>query len=261
MALRVSLIQTDIVWENKAENLRNIERKIVELRGQTDLVVLPEMFTTGFSMNSHALAENILGETISTVKRWAKNYDLALCGSFIAEDEGGFYNRGFFISPDQELYYDKKHLFRMGDERSAFKSGSERLIVEHKGFSICLLICYDLRFPVWSRNIENAYDLLVYVASWPESRAMVWDTLLKARALENQSYVCGVNRVGLDGLKLTYRGGSVMLDAKGRSLSSLKDRAEGVETIEISKEELDDFRQKFPVWMDADKFQITNDEI
>lgn len=261
MALRVSLIQTDIVWENKAENLRNIEQKIINLQGETDLVVLPEMFTTGFSMNSHALAEDTSGETISTLKRWAKDYDMALCGSFIAEDEGRFYNRGFFISSDEAFYYDKKHLFRMGDERSAFSEGNDRLIVEHKGFDICLLICYDLRFPVWSRNVDNAYDLLIYVASWPESRAMVWDVLLKARALENQAYVCGVNRVGVDGLKLAYRGGSVLLDAKGRSLSSLRDSEEGVETVEISKEELNDFRRKFPVWKDADKFTITDDEI
>lgn len=257
MSLRVSLIQTDIVWEDKKQNLENIERKIAGLKGLTDLVVLPEMFSTGFSMNSQNLAEEVNGYTVSFLKKWAKEYDLALCGSFIAKDNDQFFNRGFFISPEKELYYDKKHLFRMGNERSAFSEGGEKFIVEHKGVNICLLICYDLRFPVWSRNVSNAYDLLIYVASWPDSRAKVWDALLKARALENQSYVCGVNRVGTDGFGLNYKGGSVLIDAKGDILSSLKDYEEGVETIAISKKMLDDFRNKFPVWMDADKFQIT----
>lgn len=255
-SLRVSLIQTDIVWEDRTENLKKVEANIANLAGATDLIVLPEMFTTGFTMNSHNLAEDVSGHTVSCLKRWAAEYDVALCGSFIAKEAESYYNRGFFISSDKEFFYDKRHLFRMGREPLAFSAGTEKIIIEHKGFNICLLICYDLRFPVWARNIDNAYDLLIYVASWPEARSMVWDTLLKARALENQAYVCGVNRVGVDGLKLTYKGGSVMLNAKGQALSELKDFEEGVDTVTISKEELDDFRQKFPLWMDADKFQI-----
>lgn len=257
MSLRVSLVQTDIVWENKQENLNRIGQKIADLSGKTDLVILPEMFTTGFSMNSRNLAEDVLGNTVSLLKKWAKDYNLALCGSFIAKDQGEFYNRGFFITADSEFYYDKRHLFRMGNEGQSFSGGKEKIVVEHKGFNVCLLICYDLRFPVWSRNVNNAYDLLIYVASWPDVRSMVWDALLKARALENQAYVCGVNRVGVDGFNITYRGGSVLIDAKGNSLSSLNDFEEGIETIAISKTELDDFRRKFPTWMDADKFEIT----
>lgn len=257
MSLKVSLIQTDIIWEDKTENLKNVETKVASLAGQTDLVVLPEMFSTGFSMNSHVLAEDMSGETMTLLRDWTKKYKVALCGSFIARDDEHYYNRAFFVTSDKEFFYDKRHLFRMGNESEAFDSGDKKLIIEHKGFNICLLICYDLRFPVWARNVNNAYDLLIYVANWPDSRSFVWDTLLKARALENQSYVCGVNRVGVDGLNLVYRGGSVLLDAKGKTLSTLIDFEEGVETVEISKKELDSFRQKFPAWMDADKFQIT----
>lgn len=252
--LRISLVQYDIVWENKEANLRYVEDVATSLAGKTDIVVLPEMFTTGFTMNSHKLSESNDGDTITLLKQWATEFDIAICGSFIAKEKGHFFNRGFFISSESEYFYDKRHLFRMGKEPEYFSPGDKRLIFEHKGFNICLLICYDLRFPVWARNINNEYDLIIYTANWPESRAKVWNTLLAARAIENISYVCGVNRIGKDGNDLVYKGDSKLIDAKGEVLTSIK--VDKVETVSISKDELDKFRNKFPVWKDADSFKL-----
>lgn len=252
--LRISLVQYDIVWENKEANLHYVEDVVTSLAGKTDIVVLPEMFTTGFTMNSHKLSESNDGDTITLLKQWATEFDIAICGSFIAKEKGHFFNRGFFISPESEYFYDKRHLFRMGKEPEYFSPGDKRLIFEHKGFNICLLICYDLRFPVWARNINNEYDLIIYTANWPESRAKVWNTLLAARAIENISYVCGVNRIGKDGNDLVYKGDSKLIDAKGEVLTSIK--VDKVETVSISKDELDKFRNKFPVWKDADSFEL-----
>ena len=252
--LRISLVQYDIVWENKEANLHYVEDVVTSLAGKTDIVVLPEMFTTGFTMNSHKLSESNDGDTITLLKQWATEFDIAICGSFIAKEKGHFFNRGFFISSESEYFYDKRHLFRMGKEPEYFSPGDKRLIFEHKGFNICLLICYDLRFPVWARNINNEYDLIIYTANWPESRAKVWNTLLAARAIENISYVCGVNRIGKDGNDLVYKGDSKLIDAKGEVLTSIK--VDKVETVSISKDELDKFRNKFPVWKDADSFEL-----
>ncbi len=255
--LRISLVQTSIVWENKKENLSIYEGKIKQLAGNTDLVVFPEMFTTGFNMDSALLAESNDGETISLIKKWAKTYDFAIAGSFIACENENYFNRGFIILPSGEsFFYDKRHLFAFGGETESFSSGSKRLIVNYKEWNICLLICYDLRFPVWSRNIDNEYDVLIYVASWPESRQLVWDTLLKSRAIENQCYVCGVNRVGKDNMSLIYAGGSALINAKGNVLSNIPMHADCIETLSINKDELDIFRQKFPAWRDTDNFTI-----
>lgn len=253
--LKISLIQLDIEWENKSENLKRVHDYISSCTEKTDIFVLPEMFSTGFTMNSHNLAETNEGNTISCIKQWAKQYDTAICGSFIASDNGNFYNRGFFITTDKEYYYDKRHLFRMGSEPQYFSSGNKRLIFEHKGFSICLLICYDLRFPVWARNVGNEYDLLIYVANWPTSRVKAWNSLLTARAIENMSYVCGVNRFGKDGNGLEYTGDSKLINARGEEMTSIV-KGEDMETVNISKDELDKFRAKFPVWKDADSFEI-----
>ncbi|MDR2953650.1 MAG: amidohydrolase [Prevotella sp.] len=254
--LRLSLIQYDIAWENKRKNLEYIHQTLEKLSGTSDLVVLPEMCTTGFSMNSYNLAEKNEENTISTLKEWAKKFEISICGSFIAKDKGNYYNRGFFITPDKEDYYDKRHLFRMGMEPQYFSAGSNRLVVKHKDFNICLLICYDLRFPVWARNIDNEYDLLIYVANWPASRSKVWNALLTARAIENMSYVCGVNRIGTDGYNIVYTGESQVIDAKGDMISNIEIDKEQICTISLSKNELDTFRNKFPVWKDADKFKI-----
>lgn len=258
IVLKVSLVQYDIVWENKEANLNYINNKLRELAGNTDIVILSEMFSTGFSMNSHNLAEANDGNTINLLKTWAAEYDIAICGSYIARDGKDYFNRGFFITTESEHFYDKRHLFRMGSEPKSFSAGQKRLIVEHKGFNICLLICYDLRFPVWARNVDNEYDLLIYAANWPASRAKVWNALLTARALENMAYVCGVNRIGADGNGLMHQGDSKMIDARGDEMIALGDK-ERIETVSISKTKLNDFREKFPVWKDADRFEIKND--
>ncbi len=254
--LAVSLVQFDILCEDKNANLEYIENVVSSLRGETDLVVLPEMCTTGFSMNSHLLAESNDDSTISRLKQLAKENDLAICGSFIAADEGSYFNRGFFITPYDAYYYDKKHLFRMGDEFKFLSPGNEKLIINYKGFNICLLICYDLRFPVWARNVNNGYDLLLYVANWSASKTNVWNTLLSARAIENLCYVCGVNRTGTDVYNLNYKGESQLVDPEGNKIIDLGQKQNQTSTVYISKKKLKDFRLKFPVWKDADKFKL-----
>lgn len=255
--LRITLVQSDIIWENKPANLTVLGEKLEHLAGTTDLVVLPEMFSTGFSMNSRAIAEAADGETLNVLRELARLHDVAICGSMIATDGGQYYNRGFFIHPDGSAeFYDKRHLFRMGDEPNHYSSGKERLIVNYREWKICLLICYDLRFPVWARNVQNEYDLLIYVANWPASRSKVWNLLLPARAVENMSYVCGVNRVGADGLGLKYTGDSVLIDARGQKVVACTPGVDEIQTATLSLDALHDFRRKFPAWMDGDKFEI-----
>ena len=255
--LKISIVQTDIAWENKQENLRMLREKLHALRGTPEIVVLPEMFSTGFTMKSRELAEPVSGITVRILKELAADFQLALCGSFICSERSNYYNRAFFITPEgEEFYYDKRHLFRMGNEAEYFSSGNNKLIISYRGWNICLLVCYDLRFPVWSRNVNNEYDLLIYVASWPQARRLAWDTLLCARALENMCYVCGVNRIGVDGNKLIYNGGSVVFSAKGEVLASVPDGEEGIETVSLSLISLQQLRDKFPVWKDADAFRL-----
>ena len=255
-ALSITLVQADIVWEDKSENLENYQRLLKGLSGMTDLVVLPEMFSTGFSMNCTDLAETNDGETIMSVKTWSAVFGFAIAGSFMAKDGlGNIYNRGFFVTPEGLTYfYDKRHLFRMGNEHNIFVPGKKQLIVSYKGWNINLIICYDLRFPVWSRNVDNAYDLLICSANWPEVRNSVWEILLKARAIENQSYVCGVNRVGEDGNGLKHSGNSMLINPKGEVLPGFPLTGQTAKTYTIDKQVLDDFRRKFPVWQDADRF-------
>ena len=256
-SLKISIVQTDIAWENKQENLRLLREKLSPLRGTTEIVVLPEMFSTGFTMKSRELAEPVSGITVRILKELAADFQLALCGSFICSERSNYYNRAFFITPKgEEFYYDKRHLFRMGNEAEHFSAGNNKLIISYRGWNICLLVCYDLRFPVWSRNVNNEYDLLIYMASWPQARRLAWDTLLCARALENMCYVCGVNRIGVDGNKLIYNGGSVVFSAKGEVLASVPDGEEGIETVSLSLISLQQLRDKFPVWKDADAFRL-----
>ena len=255
--LKISIVQTDIAWENKQENLRMLREKLHALRGTTEIVVLPEMFSTGFTMKSREFAEPVCGITVRILKELAADFQLALCGSFICSERSNYYNRAFFITPEgEEFYYDKRHLFRMGNEAEYFSAGNNKLIISYRGWNICLLVCYDLRFPVWSRNVNNEYDLLIYMASWPQARRLAWDTLLCARALENMCYVCGVNRIGVDGNKLIYNGGSVVFSAKGEVLASVPDGEEGIETVSLSLISLQQLRDKFPVWKDADAFRL-----
>lgn len=253
--LRVSIIQSVLHWENSAANREHFSRKIGELP-QTDLVVLPEMFTTGFSMNSELLAEETAGSTLSWMKETAQLKGTAITGSLIVTEAGNFFNRLYFVFPDGNVSsYDKRHLFSFANEHKSFSAGSERLIIEYKGWKICPLICYDLRFPIWSRNAEN-YDLLLYVANWPKARISTWDTLLKARAIENLCYVVGVNRVGIDGNELSYVGHSAVYDMFGNQISTKKNTKEFLETLIISRSELINMRKKFPFLKDQDKFEL-----
>lgn len=255
--LRISLFQMDILWEDPCGNLTRVEEKIKSVSGQADIVALPEMFSTGFTMRSESLAESNTENTICTLKIYAHTYNTAIAGSYICEDKGQYYNRAFFLTPTgKEYYYDKRHLFRMGEENEHFHPGTQRCIFNYRGWNIHLAVCYDLRFPVWLRNVQNEYDLLLIVANWPASRQKVWENLLCARSIENQCYVCGVNRVGTDGNNLKYIGQSVLLDARGEKLSTIPMAIEAHETIEIEKDTLEKFRKKFPVWKDADKFEL-----
>ncbi|GHT58264.1 amidohydrolase [Bacteroidia bacterium] len=256
--LRISIVQSGIVWENKEKNLEHYGNLLKMIAGKSDLAVLPEVFSTGFSMHAEHLAESNNGLTISTIRSWAKDFDTAICGSFLAEgDSGKVFNRGFFVTPEDEaFFYDKRHLFRMGEENEHFTAGDKKQIVSYKGWNIRLIVCYDLRFPVWTRNPNNEYDLLVCPANWPVVRSKVWKILLPARALENQAYVCGVNRIGTDGINVHHQGDSILLDFKANPIVETELNQTSVVIGTIRKDTLEDFRKKFPAWMDADKFEI-----
>lgn len=256
--MKTALIQFEIAWEDKSVNFRKIESLISAFPKRIDLIILPEMFNTGFSMNPAELSEKPGSETFVWMQRIADESNAAVCGSYIVEEDGSYYNRWIFVSPENEMYiYDKRHLFSPGGEDSLFEMGRERVIFTYKGFRICPNICYDLRFPVWSRN-RNDYDLLINSANWPAPRQDVWNTLLKARAIENQCYVAGVNRTGIDGAGIKYAGGSVMLGPSGETIASGIISDEGIIFSEISYSELSDFRRKFPVLNDGDDFTINS---
>jgi predicted amidohydrolase len=255
--LRISMLQSHIIWEDVNENIAYYCELLRRVKGRTDVAVLPELFTTGLSLRASELAEPVTGKTISALKRCAKEYKIAVTGSFMAVDNGKYYNRAFFITPQgEEYYYDKRHLFGMAGESDCFSVGDKRLVINYLGWNICLLVCYDLRFPVWSRNIGTEYDLLIYVANWAESRKKVWKTLLQARAIENMSFVCGVNRIGVDAREFKYHGGSVIYSPKGKKLYSAGEKEARTVTGEIKREELERLRSKFPVWKDADRFNL-----
>ena len=254
--LRVSMVQSHIIWEDRNENLGYYGELLRRISGKTDLAVLPETFSTGFTMNIEPLADEADGITVNTIKKWAADYKMAVAGSFIAKDNGKYYNRAFFITSEGDsLFYDKRHLFQMGHEDQYFTAGDKRLVVSYRGWNICLLVCYDLRFPVWSRRTaKENYDLLLYVANWPERRSHAWKSLLPARAIENQSYVVGLNRVGLDGNNINYSGDSVALNFLGETLISANPGEAAVLQVTLSKPELLHFRKSFPAEQDADQF-------
>lgn len=256
-SLRISMVQSHIIWEDRSENLSYYGELLRRVSGKTDLAILPETFTSGFSMEVEKLADTMDGETVSTIKSWAATYNMAIAGSFIAVEEGKYFNRAFFITPQGEAnYYDKRHLFRMAGEDNHFTAGDKRVVLNYKDWNICLQVCYDLRFPVWSRNVGNEYDLLLYVANWPEPRRKVWKALLPARAIENMAYVCGVNRVGVDGKGFMYRGDSMVFSPKGKKLTDAGKREEVTRTCTLLKSELNELRAKFPAWKDADAFSV-----
>jgi len=253
--LNISLIQTDIIWENPQANREYLSEKIKQVKLETDLVILPEMFTTGFTMNVD-LAETMEGETVNWMQNIATEKQIAITGSIIIKEQNNYHNRLLFIFPNGKIeYYDKRHSFSYGNEHETFTAGSSKLILTYKGWKICPLICYDLRFPVWARNTEN-YDLLIYVASWPEKRIYAWDTLLKARAIENLSYTIGVNRIGEDGKNYNYVGHSIALDFLGKSISKEHCSIEKVIEISLDKSLQNEKRHHFGFLNDKDQFSI-----
>lgn len=261
--LSVTIIQSSLHWENIVANLAMFEEKIRGIKNQTDVIVLPEMFTTGFSMNAKTNAEAMNLQTTKWMKMMADQTGALLLGSFIATENGRFFNRLVWMEPGGKLYtYDKRHLFRMANENDTYSAGSKRLTSSWKGWNICPLVCYDLRFPVWSRNQWDKangrmkYDILIYVANWPKARVLAWDTLLKARAIENLSYVVGVNRTGDDGLGIAYNGHSAILGLKGETVYAA-DESEIITTVSLSAGTLSDHRKKFPAYLDADDFTIS----
>jgi len=254
MSMNVSVVQTDIVWEDKQRNLVNIEQMILPLFGNTDIVVLPEMFNSGFTMNADKNGEAPDGNTFKWMKEISARGNFGLCGSYIVNVNHTFFNRFVFVSPEADVYYDKRHLFSLADENRYFSRGTSRLIFNFRGIRISPFICYDLRFPVWSRN-RNDYDLGIYVANWPEARISVWNTLIKARAIENQCYIAGSNRTGTDGSGIMYTGNSVIIDPRGEIIAEALSKECSI-TAELSMPDLIDFRAKFPVYNDADDFVI-----
>jgi len=261
--LTITLVHSQLFREEKATNRRLMDGKIRNISQHTEGVVLPEMFNTGFSMNASELAETMNGETVNWMKELSRELGVILCGSLIIEEEKKYFNRLVWMLPNGEYgYYDKRHLFAYGGEDKHFTAGGKRLIASVKGWKVNLQVCYDLRFPVWARQGPSAaasgtpeFDLLVYVANWPERRSHAWKTLLCARAIENQCYVVGVNRVGNDGHSVYHSGNSLVIDPLGQVLYHMADE-EDVFTITLQKEKLEETREKFPFWKDADRFNL-----
>jgi predicted amidohydrolase len=255
--LRVSLVQTDLVWEDPSANCAQLEEKLAVLTGLSDVVILPEMFATGFSMTA-AGAEIGRGSTLQWMQVQANRLGSLLIGSLKVKNQASYYNRLYAVYPDGTYSsYDKRHLFRMGGEHEFYQSGDQQVIVAYKGWKLALFVCYDLRFPVWSRNIGLSYDAAIYVANWPAPRANAWRTLLQARAIENLAYVVGVNRVGMDANDLAYAGDSLLVDFKGDLQLDLQ-ADERILTSELSHEALTEFRAKFPAHLDADSFSLSS---
>ncbi|MDE5806932.1 MAG: nitrilase family protein [Muribaculaceae bacterium] len=260
--LKIALLPLNIKWNDKEANLSALEKIMADVHPMTDLLILPETFSTGFPPGMdkeevRVMAERNTGPTVSYLKELSKKHKLAICGSFIADTGGCLYNRLFFLEPSGEEYFeDKRHLFTMAGEHNIFSRGNGRMKVRFRGWEIAMIACYDIRFPVWCRNKNNEYDLLIAVANWPKPRVGAWDALLKARAIENEAYVCGVNCKGIDPKDFEYDGTSDVYDFKGKSVTV---RMEGSEIIyaTLSRERLDSFREKFPAWRDADSFQLT----
>jgi predicted amidohydrolase len=255
--MKATIIQTDLRWEDKDANLAHISSLLKGLAGSdTELVVLPEMFTTAFSMEPSRLAETMEGPTVLWMKERAFSGGFALCGSVIIREDNKFFNRMLFITPQGEVtVYDKRHLHSMSGEHSVYSRGNERIICSYREFNFNLQVCYDLRFPVWARNRGDT-DVIIYSANWPVVRSQVWKTLLVARAIENQCYVIGVNRVGTNPDGTSYSGDSVIISSRGETLASLESFAEGVVTADLSREALDRYRADMPIWRDADPFTL-----
>ena len=256
MNLTISIVQTPLHWENPTANLAMLEEKIAAI-SHTDLIVLPEMFNSGFTMNPATVAEPMNFTTFKWLKMMAQKTGAAITGSYAVREGDYFSNRLILMQPNGEYeIYDKKHLYRMSGEDKIYRAGNKKLVKNIKGFNICPLICYDIRFPVWARNVDLEYDVLLYTANWPDFKRNVWNTLLQARAIENQAYVVGANVVGTDGNGLSYCGDSAIIDFKGDVLVSNYNE-DTIITHTIEKQTLIDFREKFPAYLDADSFNLT----
>ena len=254
--LKITIIQSGLHWEDAAKNLAQFSRKIDAIPEETDLIILPEMFTTGFSMNAKKLAEPNDGPTLNWMKAEAKKTNSAITGSVIISEENHYFNRLFFVFPDGSYKkYDKRHTFTLAGEDKIYAAGKERIIIDYKGWKICPLICYDLRFPVWARNTED-YDVLLYVANWPKTRILAWDTLLRARAIENMAYCVGVNRVGFDENGHEYVGHSAVYEVLGEQISTANFEKEFSETIVLNKEIIETNRNKMQFLNDRDLFTL-----
>jgi len=254
----ITLVQSDLVWEKAENNRTRLETALSTVDSSTDLIILPEMFTTGFTMEAEKYAENMDGPSIQWMEKNAVKTGAGIIGSLIIKEEQNYFNRLIYVSPQGELkWYDKHHLFSMAGEDAQYSAGGERIIIKVNGWKVLPLICYDLRFPVWSRIKKDEADLVIYVANWPKRRAQHWHVLLQARAIENQAYVAGVNRIGKDGKGIQYIGSSMVIDPLGNELCNLRNK-QIIETCRLSRQTLDNYRQKFPVWKDSDRFEIQN---
>ncbi len=255
--LKIAACQTDIAWEDKAKNMAHAEELIQSLSYTPDMIIFPEMFLTGFSMRAAEIAEPMEGEMVSWMKRTAKSVNSIIIGSLPIVSEGKYFNRLLAVCPDgQVIYYDKRHLFRMGEESSFYSGGDKIVLFSHGDWNVKPLICYDLRFPIWSRNRSLEYNLLLYVANWPAARDDAFVSLLKARAIENQAYVIGVNRVGEDGNGVAHKGNSIVYDAMGKLMNEPVENQECVIRVSLSLDKLNQFRTKFPAYLDGDRFEI-----
>lgn len=254
--LKIALLQTELTWENPALGLANVQQQFSQNLPDADLFVLPEMFTTGFTMNTAFCAETMQGPTMEWMKSWSAQAGKHLAGSIIIQEGYKYYNRLIVYGPEGLLgQYDKKHLFRMAGEDGHYTAGNKKLILSIKGWNISFWICYDLRFPVWMRNVNLEYDAMVLVANWPDRRSSHWSSLLKARAIENQSYLAGVNRIGVDGKNIAYSGKSVILDALGEPLQEANEN-KGWIVSTLSYSLLQEYREKFAAWKDSDSFTL-----
>lgn len=254
--MKISIIQSSLTWEDKTANLNRFGKIIQTLANKSDLIILPETFNSGFSMNPEKLSEKQNGETLEWMKKAASAGNHGICGSYLVNENGSYYNRWVLISPEKETHiYNKRHLFSMGGEGRILTRGDSRIVFSFRGLRISPYVCYDLRFPVWSRS-KNDCDLMIYAANWPEARRDVWNTLLKARAIENQCYVAGANLIGTDGEGINYCGDSQIINPRGEVIASASLNTEAVISADLSLPELNDFREKFPVYNDSDSFII-----
>lgn len=252
----MALIQPNLIWEHPKKNRKHLKEKIKGITQDVDMVILPEMFSTGFTMNTDSVAEHMDGKTVKWMKKQALKTNAAIVGSLVISEDGKFYNRLLFVEPSGNIqYYDKRHRFTLAGEEKAFACGHKKLIVDYKGWKICPLICYDLRFPVWSRNTED-YDVLIYVSNWPKPRILAWDTLLKARAIENMCYCVGVNRVGIDEAENEYCGNSAVYDVLGNIVTNIKPNREQVEVVTLKRKHINFYRNKLKFLNDKDEFNL-----